>query len=373
MPIALPDFTGTMIDAGRLELLQYVGAGACAEVYLAIDHEASASSLVPVRRAVKIVPKAGLSKRDTQRQRQEIANQRLVSDVPGVLELLDAIEDDAHFYLVTDYRDCDLLDLILEGVSFERKDERIRSVFVQILGAVQGCHQKGMYHCALTPENILCTADGNEVVLADFGMATPQAQSHSRGYSRRYGRRSYLSPATEFVNSTTEPYSTEHADIWALGRILVDLITGCRYPWSKASIDDPDFRQFVFEDQWYLQREFGISRGAADLLKRVFRLHPVVRPSLAQIRKDVLRLDTFFAEFEEDSEWDEPFDSTPTSEDSVAVVETPGNETAFAPRVVVPKGYVRPLLPALTRTASDDEFALSFLDGLEMLIAPVST
>ncbi|TFY67312.1 hypothetical protein EVJ58_g1713 [Rhodofomes roseus] len=156
MPIALPDFTGTMIDAGRLELLQYVGAGACAEVYLAIDHRASASSSDPIRRAVKIVPKAGLSKRDTQRQRREIANQRLVSDVPGVLELLDAIEDDAYFYLVTDYRDCDLLDLILEGVSFERKDERIRSVFVQILDAVQGCHQKGMYHCALTPENILC-------------------------------------------------------------------------------------------------------------------------------------------------------------------------------------------------------------------------
>ncbi|KAH9836196.1 kinase-like domain-containing protein [Rhodofomes roseus] len=365
MPAALPDFTGMMIDAGRLELLQSVGAGACGEVYLAIDHEASASSSIPVRRAVKIVPKAGPSKRDTQRQRREITIQRLVSDVPGVLELLDVIEDDAHFYLVTDYRDCDLFDLIVEG-AFEDNDERIRSVFVQILDAVHGCHQKRMYHCDLKPENILCTADGKEVAVADFGAATPLARSYSRGY----GTGSYLSP--ECTESATGPYSTKHADIWALGRILVDLITGCRRPWAEASLDDPDFREFL-EDEYYLENEFGISSGAASLLKRIFRLNPIARPSLAQIRNNVLRLDTFFAEFEEDLEWDdednESIDSTLTPEDSIAVVGTPGNDTAIAPRFVVSKEYVRPLLlPALARKGSDDEFALGFLDGLEMLV-----
>ncbi|TFY69645.1 hypothetical protein EVJ58_g286 [Rhodofomes roseus] len=366
MLVVLPDFTGMTLDAGRLELLQSVGAGAYGEVYLAIDHEASASSLVPVRRAVKIVPKAGPSKRDTQRQRREITIQRLVSDVPGVLELLDVIEDDAHFYLVTDYRDCDLFDLLVEGVVFEGNDERIRSVFVQILDAVHGCHQKRMYHCDLKPENILCTADGKEVVVADFGMATPLARSYSRGH----GTGSYMSP--ECLGSATGPYSTKHADIWALGRILIDLITGCSRPWSEASLDDPDFREFL-EDEQYLENEFGISSGAADLLKRIFRLNPIARPSLAQIRNNVLRLDTFFAESEEDLEWDdednESIDSTPTPEDSVAVVGTPGNKTPIAPRFVVSKKYVRPLLlPTLARKADADEFALGFLDGLEMLI-----
>ncbi|TFY65407.1 hypothetical protein EVJ58_g1999 [Rhodofomes roseus] len=366
MLVVLPDFTGITLDAGRLELLQSVGAGAYGEVYLAIDHEASASSLVPVRRAVKIVPKAGPSKRDTQRQRREITIQRLVSDVPGVLELLDVIEDDAYFYLVSDYRDCDLFGLIVEGVPFESNDERIRSVFVQILDAVHGCHQKRVYHCDLKPENILCTADGKEIVLADFGMATPLARSYSRGR----GTGSYMSP--ECLDSATGPYSTKHADIWALGRILIDLITGCSHPWSEASLDDPDFREFL-EDEQYLENEFGISSGAADLLKRIFRLNPIARPSLAQIRNNVLRLDTFFAVSEEDLEWDdeddESFDSTPTPEDSIAVVGTPGNDTAIAPGFVVSKKYAGPLLlPALAREASDDEFALGFHDGLEMLI-----
>lgn len=157
-----------------------------------------------------------------------------------------------------------------------------------------------------------------------------------------------------------------------MGRILIDLITGCRRPWAEASLDDPDFRQFLFEDEEYLENEFGISKGAASLLKRIFRLNPLARPSIAQIRNNVLRLDTFFAEFEEDFKWDdeddESIDSTPTPEDSIAIVGATGNATTIAPCFVVSKGYARPLLlPALARKASDEEFALNFLDGLEML------
>lgn len=192
MPVKLPTFSGKLIDAGRLELLQPVGAGTYGTVYLAIDHEASTSSSIPVRRAIKVVRKAGPSKRETQRQRREITIQTLVSDVPGVLKLLEVVEDDAYFYLVSDYHDCDLFNLIVEGVTFEGNDERIRSAFVQILDAVHGCHRKKVYHCDLKPENILCTADGKEVFIADFGMATPIARSYVRGYGTHSTDRMHL-------------------------------------------------------------------------------------------------------------------------------------------------------------------------------------
>ena len=189
MSAALPNFTGMSIDAGRLELLEPVGAGTYGSVYLAIDHNASTSS-GPVRRAVKVVQKAGPSTRDTQRQRREFRIQELVSDVPGVHKLLEVHEDEGYFYLVSDYLDCDLFDLITEGVTLERNDERIRSVFVQILDAVHGCHRKKVYHRDLKPENILCTAGGEEVFVADFGSATPMARS----YLHDHGTQCYMSP-----------------------------------------------------------------------------------------------------------------------------------------------------------------------------------
>ena len=185
----LTNFAGMSIDAGRLELLEPVGAGTHGSVYLAIDHHAPISS-GPARRAIKVVQKDGPSAHDTEHQRREFQIQALVADVPGVHPLREVHEDEGHFYLVSDYRDCDLFDLIAEGIAFSRSDERIRSVFVQVLDAVHGCHQKKVYHRDLKPENILCTADGEEIFVADFGSATPTAQSHLDGH----GTYSYLSP-----------------------------------------------------------------------------------------------------------------------------------------------------------------------------------
>ncbi|KZT73599.1 kinase-like protein [Daedalea quercina L-15889] len=359
MPAVLSDFTGKLIDAGRLEMLQPVGAGTYGEVYLTIDHHAPTSS-GPVRRAIKVVQKAGPSKHDTQRQRREFAIHQLVSGVPGVQPLLEVHEDDAHFYLVSDYRDCDLFHLIHEGVTFEDNDERIRSVFVQILDAVHGCHQKKVYHRDLKPENILCTADGEEVFVADFGMATPVARSYTHGH----GTQSYMSPECIGSGAPSGPYSTKHADIWALGLILVNLIAGGRRPWGEATLDDPDFRQFTEDDQ-YLEREYGISSGAADLLKRIFRMNPTTRPSIAQIRSNVLRLDTFFAEFEEDFALDgEEVDDTPDHSEGVSTpVDVP------VPPIDISNfmGHPRPLLLPAAKRNFDDDFASAVIERLQTL------
>lgn len=189
MSTVIPNFTGKSIDAGRLQMLEPVGAGTSGSVYLAIDHHASTSS-GPVRRAIKVVQKAGPSARDVQHQLREFRIQYLVSDVPGVHRLLEVHEDEAYFYLVSDYRDCDLFHLIAEGIAFDGDDERIRSVFVQILDAVHGCHSVKVYHRDLKPGNILCTADGTEVSVADFGAATLA----ERAYPDGQGTNCYMSP-----------------------------------------------------------------------------------------------------------------------------------------------------------------------------------
>ncbi|KAI0736525.1 kinase-like domain-containing protein, partial [Fomitopsis betulina] len=350
MSAVLPDFTSKSIDAGRLEVLEPVGAGTCGSVYLAIDHYASTPSH-PVRRAIKVVQKAGPSTRDTQHQRREFRIQALVSDVPGVHKLLEVHEDEGYLYLLSDYRDCDLFDLIKEGIIFDHHDEGIRSVFVQVLDAVYGCHHKKVYHRDLKPENILCTANGEEVFLPDFGSATPMAKSYLCDHGTDY----YLSPECVDLETSPGPYWTKYADIWALGVILFNLISGGRRPWKEATVDDPAFRRFL-EDGYYFETKFGISIGAASLLKRIFRTNPITRPSLAYIRSNVLRLDTFFAEFEKDST-DESDDDSDVS--SVVSEDVPAVEPVNA------LGQKRPLLRRMS--PNEDEFARGLTAALEKM------
>ena len=152
--------------------------------------------------------------------------------------------------------------------------------------------------------------------------------------------------------------------------ILVNLIAGGRQPWEAATLDDADFRRFLDEED-YLESEYGISSGAADLLKRIFRTNPTARPSLAQIRSNVLRLNTFFAEFEEDyADEEEADDDEESDDDSVASSISSASEDVPAAKPIDIScflGHKRPLLLLEKRTISDDDFACGFIDGLEGL------
>lgn len=192
MASRMPDFTGSLVDAGRYELVQLLGAGACGVVYRAFDLQAPpARGGAPVERAIKIIKKAGPLMSDTLRQRREIALHRQVSDHPNVLTTHDAFEDGRFYYLVMDY--CpggDLFKMICEAHAFDRNDDLVRQIFVQILDAVKACHKRHVFHRDLKPENILCSADGSEVYIADFGLATNRQLSYTFGC----GSSHYMSP-----------------------------------------------------------------------------------------------------------------------------------------------------------------------------------
>ncbi|KAH9924153.1 kinase-like domain-containing protein [Fomitopsis serialis] len=295
MAYHMPDFRGRLIDAGRLELVRLLGAGGCGVVYLAVDHHApssSSSKATPVRRAVKIIRKVDTP--DIEYQRREIDLHSLVSGIPHVLPLHYAFEDEHYFYLVTEYCETDLYKVLFESQTFHGNDELVRSAFLQILDAVHACHQKRVFHRDLKPENILCSADGSDVYIADFGLATQNSRSATFGC----GSAPYLSPvlikATESVGQefSQQAYSTKRADVWALGIILVNMITGLG-PWEKAVTEDPRFCEHLLDDG-YLERVIPASRGVIQVLKKVFRINPQSRPSLEQLRQSIVNLDNLF-------------------------------------------------------------------------------
>nr|VWO95939.1 Transcriptional repressor TUP1 [Ganoderma boninense] len=283
---AIPNLTGCTVD-GRFRLTRMLGSGTYGVVYEAIDTHASAAG-APAARAIKITRKADRKKHELAAARREIALHGLVSNHPNVVTVHDAYEDDNYFYLVMDF--CtggDLFEPICRQV-YVGNDALVRRAFLSLIDAVEACHSLRIYHRDLKPENILVSDDRSQVFLADFGLATnqPIVQEFYCGTA------AYMSPECIGHLSGFRPYYTAFSDIWSLGVILVNMISG-RNPWEKATLTDPCFVQYV-ENPDFLLDALAISEGVNDILRHIFLLNPLARLSLQQLRLAILRLDTFF-------------------------------------------------------------------------------
>ncbi|THH32551.1 hypothetical protein EUX98_g1635 [Antrodiella citrinella] len=295
IPPAIPDFTGQVID-GRLQLLEVIGEGAHGVVYRAVEVPPAGSSPSPnpTVYAVKVQYRGGRSTRKGQAQAREIVTHMIASDHPNVLTLHGVIEDDQFVFLVTDY--CpggDLFTVMIEQKKYARDDYIAKKIFLQILDAVESCHAKGIYHRDLKPDNIFLNADATEIYLGDFGLATDVKRCHAHGC----GSAPYMSPECIGLDFNFGPYSPKRADIWALGVILTNLITG-RNPWTHAIVDDGLFSRYL-ADSDFIRKVLPISKGANEILKRVFSFNPYTRISIAELREAITELDTFFMSEEE--------------------------------------------------------------------------
>lgn len=173
----------------NLQLISILGQGAYGVVYLALDTDSSVDS--PVLYAVKCLAKAGLDTRQQKFQRREIALHRLASGHPGVVTLHKVVEDEECIYVILDLcTDGDLFTMITERQMYLGNDALIKDVFLQIVSAVEYCHEMGIHHRDLKPENILCRNGGTTLLLGDFGLATSEKTSEAFGCGSSF----YMSP-----------------------------------------------------------------------------------------------------------------------------------------------------------------------------------
>jgi serine/threonine protein kinase len=195
--LTLPDLTGSFVDEGYLQLLELIGCGSFARVYKASDTTSDPDS--PAFYAVKCMKKWEAGTRHAFMVDNEIALHQQVSDNAGVVTLHRTFSDADYIYLVLDLSmEGDLLSAIIKRNPYVSPG-LIQQMFVQLLDTVEYCHQQGVYHRDLKPQNILCDLQAASVKLADFGLATSGEESANF----RCGSLSYMSPGSCFC----PPYS----------------------------------------------------------------------------------------------------------------------------------------------------------------------
>jgi serine/threonine protein kinase len=161
---------GQTIDNGALRVEAILGAGSFGVVYRAVDTKSG------VHYAVKRVEKAHSS----HYQPRETQLHARVSFHPNVLTFHREIDAGHYAFYVYDLCAGDLHSVIRK-LTFFRDDELIKSVFIQIIDALDFCHSRGVYHRDLKPENILVSSKSGdiEVFVADFGLATTNKMTAS--------------------------------------------------------------------------------------------------------------------------------------------------------------------------------------------------
>jgi serine/threonine protein kinase/tetratricopeptide (TPR) repeat protein len=205
---------------GAYELLQPLGAGGMAEVWLARRADGAFERQV----ALKIPRLRDMPAEMVERFARECSILATL-ECPGIARLYDAGVDGSGVpYIAMEYVQGEPLTAWCDARGLD-VPSRINE-FLQVLDAVGYAHARNVIHRDIKPSNILVT-DKGEVRLLDFGVARLlQVETHLPSITRIHGRAltpEYASP--ELLRS--EPID-QRSDIYSLGVVLHELLTGAR-------------------------------------------------------------------------------------------------------------------------------------------------
>ncbi|KAI0795427.1 kinase-like domain-containing protein [Abortiporus biennis] len=271
-----------------MELIRVVGHGGWGTVYY--GHSLLNAGTYY---AVKVMPLGKAHSGVRRMQYKELCSLRKVSKHPNItkFELSFTDKEEKYFFLCMKY--CEggsLVDAIRHPRRpFARNDALVKKLFLQLLDAVEHCHKLGVYHRDLKPDNILLDKTWSNLYLSDFGLASETKKN--TGFTT--GTRNYSSPECINHDKKLTTYDAEKTDIWALGMILITMLTGHSL-WKEATIEDRNFRKFM-EDDDFFKKNCPISEETVNICRRVFTYdNASSRIDIPTFREMIKNVKTFY-------------------------------------------------------------------------------
>ncbi len=212
----------SQINQYRIE--HRLGAGSQGTVYQATDTKLMRSVVL------KIVRKDRASDPDIRNKILQEARLASAIQHPNVCAIYEAGEHDNRPYIVMQYVPGQTLQKLLAAGALNVHFSL--SIGIQIASGLADAHRLKILHRDLKPANIMIT-DGGLVKILDFGLAKRRTvtagsdvanageRSTSDAQSSRFGTTAYMAPE-QFVTRR----SSEQSDIYALGVMLYEMLTG---------------------------------------------------------------------------------------------------------------------------------------------------
>jgi eukaryotic-like serine/threonine-protein kinase len=207
--------------SGRYKILDMIGGGGMANVYLAHD------MILDRDVAVKVLRMDFAEDEEFIRRFHREAQSATSLAHPNIVSIYDVGEEDSIYYIVMEYVDGQTLKQYIQQNSPIRIDDALE-IMKQLTSAISHAHQNHIIHRDIKPHNILIDRHGN-VKITDFGIAMALSATSITQTNSVLGSVHYLSP-----EQARGGMANRKSDIYSLGIVMFELLTG-RLPFSGES------------------------------------------------------------------------------------------------------------------------------------------
>lgn len=213
----------------RYQILQILGQGSFGTVIKCKDHKTDDLVAIKVLRNLPKITKSGKEEAIFLNMLKPEANEETCT-----VDKLEEFIFRGHFCIVFELLSSNLYDFLKKNHFSGISSSLARRITTQVLIALKHSHHKGIIHCDIKPENIVFKQENKSgIKLIDFGSAC------KGGYSTSYIQsRFYRSP--EII---LEHDWNEKIDIWSLGCVVVEMVTG--WPLFMGDDEIEVFRNMV--------------------------------------------------------------------------------------------------------------------------------
>jgi len=199
---------------------------------------------------------------------------------PFIIRLHYTFQDPTSLYFVLDIaRNGELLNIIRKNGLVDEISARF--YIAEILLAVEYIHSENIIHRDIKPENILLD-DDMHIKLTDFGTAKILKDEIKEETEEQGARANSFVGTAEYVSPEllTDKSAEKSSDIWAIGCILYQLLTG--RPPFKGNNEYQTFQKIIHLDYSIPD---SIPSVCQDLISRILTLDPDERLSIPEIKE----------------------------------------------------------------------------------------
>lgn len=207
--------------SGRYKILEVIGGGGMANVYLARD------IILERDVAIKILRLDFANNDEFIRRFRREAQSATSLDHPNIVSIYDVGEEDDIYYIVMEYvKGQTLKQYIQQNAPLDPREAL--KIMEQIVSAIAHAHYNQIVHRDIKPHNILIDNVGN-IKVTDFGIAMALTSTTITHTNSVLGSVHYLSP-----EQARGQIATKKSDIYSLGIVLYEMLTG-RLPFDGES------------------------------------------------------------------------------------------------------------------------------------------